>query len=439
MQRSIWTRFHPYLALPLAMLLWLAGVPTAVAGDPYETSTTSESGWTTTSKHTNPGTNNSGTTDMGKYQLPTGTFYKHDPSSWSTKTEKTYFQKQDGSVAAKDKTGTTIPTSVILAKADGELNVWKGEVESEAGDKASLSVLGVQGIAMGTAGYTDGTASATGTLIGRAYLLQGSAETRQVGVGDANLGVHVSAKAWGMVGVEGKLSGTAKVGKEGVALEAKAEVFAGAKAMGQIPLTISLCKMKATGRIRGEVSAGAGAKAVGTIKIDWAKGTATISGELAATLGLGAGVGADVVIDLQELVKDPAAVGECLLDGVKELASAAVELGGDLVDAAGSALATAGEAIVDAADTVGTALANGASRATAAVGNAVSSAGSAIAGFFGWGSDPAPPIPPVRPGNNTPIASNTRPVTITIMMPAGNSGAPSPTRSLKAQRQAYPH
>ncbi len=439
MHRYTWSRFLALFSVPLALLAWALAMPTAMADEATETSTTSPSGWTTTTKYTPPTTTTSGTSSMGKLQLPTGTFYKHDPSSWSKSTEKTFFQKADGTVAAKDKQGNTVPATVILGKATGEANVWKGEVESEAGDKASLSVLGVSGIAMATAGYNDGQASATGQLIGRAYLLQGSAETRQVGVGDDDLGVHVSAKAWGMAGVEGVLAGTAKVGKEGVALEAKAEVFAGAKAMGQIPLTVSLCKMKATGRLKGEVSAGAGAKASGTIQVDWTKGTAKISGELAATLGLGAGAGADVIIDISALISDPGAVADCLIDGVVELAESAVELGGDLVDAAGSALATAGEAIVDAADTVGTAIADGVDRAASAVGNAVSSTGSAIASFFGFGSDPAPPTPPRSRGYNAPLSSNTRPTTIVIMVPTGNRGGTTTVRAIKAHRQAYPH
>lgn len=438
MPATRWTHRFVHLLAPLALLLWVAGVPTAMADEARSTTTTSASGRTTTTSYTPAHTSTSRSDNMGRLDMPTGMFYKHDPSTWSTSTEKTYFQKQDGTVAAQDKP-FSVPTTAVLVNEKAEAEVWKGEVSSAAGDKASLSTLGVTGIGMVTAGYQDGQASATGTLLGRAYLLQAEAETRKLGVGDEDLGVDIQAKGWGMVGVEGVLSGTAKVGKEGVALIAKAEVFAGAKATGQIPLTISLCKMKATGRLKGEVSAGAGAKASGTIEVDWAKGTAKISGELAATLGLGAGAGVDVVIDLSKLVSDPGAVADCLLDGVKELASAAVELGGDLVDAAGAALSTAGEAIADAADTVGSAIADGASRAASAVGNAVTSTGSAIASFFGFGSEPAPPTPPVRPGNNTPLASNTRPTTIVIMVPTGNSSRPSPTRSLRAHRQAYPH
>jgi len=423
-----WTRSFVHLLAPLALLLFMAGVPQAQAGDEYKTTTTSGSR-TSTSAHSHGGS-------VDSSQLQQGQFYKNDPSSWSRSSSRSYYQKADGTVAAKDNSG--VPIGVTLYKDTGEANVWKGETEGWAG-KASLATVGADYLVQGSVGSQDGNYYAKGQLRGRAYLLKANVETAKVGLGNDNLGIHVQAKGEGFVGVEGNLEGQAKVGKDGLTLEAKAEVFAGAKANGQIPLTISLCKMKATGQLKGEVSAGAGAKATGTISIDWAKGTAKISGELAATLGLGAGAGVAVTIDLSQLVSDPGAVADCLLDGVKELASSAVELGGDLVDAAGQALSTAGEAIADAADTVGSAVVNGVSTAASAVGNAVSSTGSAIAGFFGFGSDPAPPTPPVRPGNNTPLRSNTRPTTIVIMVPTGNSGRPSATRALNAHRQAYPH
>jgi hypothetical protein len=187
--------------------------------------------------------------------------------------------------------------------------------------------------------------------------------------------------------------------------------------------------MKAGGTLKGEVSAGAGAKATGTIQVDWAKGTAKISGELAATLGLGAGAGAEITIDISALISDPGAVADCLLDGLEELASAAIELGGDLVDAAGQALSDAGSAI-----------ASGTSRAVEAVGGALSDAGSAIAGFFGFGSDPAPPTPRMPPGNNIPLRSNTRPTTVIIIAaPPRPAGRPGQGLALRANRQAYPH
>lgn len=418
MQRSAWTRFLTKLAFPLAMLLWVAGVPNAFAGDEYKDTSTSDSGWTSTSEHSHGGR-------VDSADLSQGEFYKSTPSKWSTSSEKTYFQDGKGEVKAKDNSG--VPVGVVLYKDTGEANVWKGETEGWAG-KASLATIGADYTVTGKVGKKDGNYYAEGKVGGSAYLLKAKVESAKLGVGDDNLGLHLQAKGDAMVGADGSLTGTAKVGKDGVALEAKAEVFAGAKANGQIPLTLSICKMKATGQLKGNVSAGAGASASGSVVIDWAKGTAKISGELAATLGLGAGAGVDVEIDISQLIKDPSSVANCLVEGVKELASAAVELGGDLVDAAGDALVTAG-----------TAIANGTKRAANAVGSAVSSAGSAIASFFGWGSDPAPPIPPVRPGNNAPLRSNTRPVTITIMIPTGNNGRPSPTRSLKAHRQAYPH
>jgi hypothetical protein len=421
-------RLFIHLLAPLAMLLWLAGMPNALAGDEFKTTTTSASGRTTTTQHSHGGA-------VSSDKLQQGQFYKSEPSSWSKSTSRTYFQDGKGEVKAQDK-ATGLPVGVKLYESTGEANVWKGETEGWAG-KASLATIGADYKATGMVGKKDGNYYAQGNLRGRAYLLKAEVETAKLGLGDDDLGVHISAKGDAIVGVEGTLTGTAKVGKDGVALEAKAEVFAGAKANGQIPLTVSLCKMKASGILKGEVSAGAGAKASGTITVDWATGTAKISGELAATLGLGAGAGAEVVIDLSALVSDPGAVADCLLDGVKELASAAVELGGDLVDAAGQALSTAGSAIADGAS----AIASGTVRATKAVGSAISNAGSAVASFFGFGSDPAPPTPRTPPGSNMPLRSNTRTnTTVVVMVPMpSSSGRPSPTRALRAHRQAYPH
>jgi hypothetical protein len=433
MNAQRWTSQLPRLLGPLVALLFALGIPQAMAGDEYARGSATARGsvvTSTTATHSHGGT-------VSSDKLGQGQFYKSEPSSWSRTASATYYQRSDGTVAAQDK-ATGLPVGVVVYRDAGEANVWKGEVEGDLG-KASLATIGADYLAKGTVGKRDGNYYAEGSLRGRAYLLKAEIESTKLGVGDENLGLHLQAKGNAIVGVEGTLTGTASAGKNGVTLEAKAEVFAGAKATGQLPLTLSLCKMSATGRLKGEVSAGAGAKATGTVKIDWASGTATVSGELAATLGLGAGAGAEVVIDLSALVSDPGAVADCLLDGVTELAEAAVELGGDLVDAAGNALSSAGSAIADAADTVGSALANGASRAADAVGGAISSAGDAIADFFGFGGDPAPPIPSQGYGNNTPLRSNTRTSVVVIALPPPPAGRPGKGLALRANRQAYPH
>jgi hypothetical protein len=414
--------------------MYLAGMSSAFAGTPSKSTTYYPSGRVSTSEHSHGGRVDTGDLDQGE-------FARSDPSSWSKSTEKVYFQKQDGTGAAAAKQEGQppgVPVGVTLYKQEGEVNVWKSGVEGWAG-KADLAVLGAEGSLEGGVGKEGGDYYARGELSGKAYLLKATVESAKLGLGNENLGLHLSAEGEGFVGVEGSLQGTAKVGTSGLTLEAKAEVFAGAKANGQIPLTLSLCKMQATGKLKGEVSAGAGAKATGAIVVDWAKGTAKLSGELAATLGVGAGAGAEVEIDLSALVSDPGAVADCLLDGVKELAESAVALGGDLVDAAGQALAEAGSAIADAADAVGTALADGVSRATDAVGSAIADAGGAIADFFGFGSDPAPPVPPVRPGNNVPLRALTRTVTVVIVPAASSPGQVSAVPSLRAMKQAYPH
>ncbi len=418
------TRFCLRLLAPLAALLFVMGVPQAMAGDTqYRSEVTVREGstsTTTTREHHHGGR-------VGSDQLKQGEFYKSEAHTWSRSTSKTYFQKSDGSVAARDR-ATGLPVGVTLYNDSDGVEVWGDEVKGWAG-KAGYSALGADYKVQGKVGKADGNYYAQGMLQGRAYLLQGDFATRPIGIGNQNLGAHAEIRGDAIVGVEGRLTGTAKAGKDGVTLEAKAEVFAGAKANGQIPLTVSLCKMKASGKLKGEVSAGAGAKATGTISIDWATGTAKISGELAATLGLGAGAGAEITIDLSALVSDPGAVADCLLDGVKEIASAAVELGGDLVDAAGQALSDAGSAI-----------ASGTSRAVEAVGGALSDAGSAIAGFFGFGSDPAPPTPARQRGSNTPLNARTRPTTVVIMVgPTTPAGRPGQGLALRANRQAYPH
>ncbi|MFH1464946.1 MAG: hypothetical protein ABIO70_11235 [Pseudomonadota bacterium] len=434
MPRTPWPRLFTFLVAPLFVVMFLAGVSSARAGTPYKSTTYYPSGRVTSSEHSHGGRVASG--DLGQ-----GEFYKSEASSWSKSSEKVYFQQQDGTAGAEAKDEGRVPgvpVGVTLYEKSGEVNVWKDGVEGWAG-KADLALLGADGSIKGSAGKEDGNYYARGEISGKAYLAKVTLESKELGIGNENLGLHLSASGEAFVGVEGSATGEARIGKDGLTLEAKAEVFAGAKANGQIPLTLSLCKMKATGELKGEVSAGAGASASGAITVDWAKGTAKLSGELAATLGVGAGAGVDVEIDLSALVSDPGAVADCLLDGVIELAESAIELGGDLVDAAGQALSDAGSAIADAADTVGTALADGASRAADAVGSALSDAGGAIASFFGFGSDPAPPSPPVRPGYNVPLRAQTRTVVVVVVPPAARPGQPSAVTSLRAQRQAYPH
>ncbi|MEE2750822.1 MAG: hypothetical protein VX519_05285 [Myxococcota bacterium] len=120
--------------------------------------------------------------------------------------------------------------------------------------------------------------------------------------GEANLGTKLGAGA------------SATVGLSGVSLDGKVTAFAGADATGWVGIGASLCDIRVDTRGKASVSAGIGAEANGTIKMDWSQGQFGLGGGLGATFGPGMGTGAEIWIDAQQIVKDPKKVASCLGD-----------------------------------------------------------------------------------------------------------------------------
>jgi hypothetical protein len=309
-------------------------------------------------------------------------FWKSDPT-WEKKGVSEW-EKGKGWTKKDAEPSKTTPEVVLYGdsvKADD--NVW-----GIGDDKNNLKVLGYDGIAGYTVGYKDGL-KVSGTAIGKAYLIRGKLEGTAQLLGDEETGVSITGKVDARVGVEGVAGASVVATKEKVAVSGSLQAFAGAKAFGQVPLTATLCKLAATGRVKGEVSAGIGGTASGVLEIDWSSLKVKISGSLAATLGLGAGVGGDIYVDLSELVDDPMAVINCLKGKAKHLALKALAAGGQLVDAA----IDVAEAGVDLAVDGAKALNRGARRAASAVGNKASSIASGIYNWFAGDDSSANPCP----------------------------------------------
>jgi len=297
-------------------------------------------------------------------------FWKSDPT-WEKKGASEW-QKGKGWNSVEPEPSKTVPELHVYGDSvQGDAEVW-----GIGDDKNNLKVLGVDGLAGYTVGYKDGL-KVSGTAMGKAYLIRGKLEGTAQLLGDEETGLSITGKVDARVGVEGVAGADIVVNKEKVAVGGSLQGFAGAKAFGQVPLTATLCKLAATGRVKGEVSAGIGGTASGTIEVDWSSLKVKVSGSLAATLGLGAGVGGDVFVDLSELVDDPSAVLNCLKDKAIAVAEAAIEKGGELVDAAG-------DAIVAGADIV----ADGAKKAANAVADKATSIASGIYNWFA-GDEPS--------------------------------------------------
>lgn len=278
-------------------------------------------------------------------------FWKSDPT-WEKKGVSEWEKGKGWAKLEAEKPKTTPEIHVFGDKVDGAAEVW-----GIGDDKNNLKVLGTEGLAGYTVGYKDGV-KVSATAMGKAYLIRGKLEGTAQLLGDAETGLSITGKVDARVGVEGVVGGSVVVNKEKIALGGSAQAFAGAKAFGQVPLTATLCKLAATGRIKGEVSAGIGGTASGTVEVDWSSLKVKVSGSLAATLGLGAGVGGDVYVDLSELVDDPSAVLDCLKDKALALANAALDKGGQLVDAAGDAIVAGADIVADGAKTAANAVAD---------------------------------------------------------------------------------
>lgn|GEM_PF-5205649 len=326
----------------------------------------------------------SGNTKTTTTTTSTGTQNK-SMSTTATKTgasKTTYTYNSDTEAKSKGFQSLNVKTNVDLYTAGAKTSDAVWGVGDWGG--SNFSVLGYEGLAYGSVSTDGKSLSATGGVSGKAWAVRAKLNETYATFGDdelgAKLGIYVDAR----VGAEAGTSATAKVSLEGVGLSGNVNAFAGAKVDGWLPVSISFCYLSSEGRLKGQLSAGIGGTASASVEIDWANLEVKLSTELAGTLGLGAGAGGEVRINLGALISDPGKVADCLLDKLQDLGEMALEAGEMLVDTAGAvieetvALVEAGaEVVVDAA----TALADGVVRVSDAIAGTATSVASSLWGF----------------------------------------------------------
>ena len=160
-------------------------------------------------------------------------------------------------------------------------------------------------------------AAASGSL--NAYLARARSYESISLIEGESYGFALKEYAEANIGANAGLGSSLTVGLSGVELSGEAKAFAGADASSWVGGGVSLCNIKVDLRGKGNVSAGIGAKAMGTVTADWSEGKFGVGGEIAATLGLGGGTGANVWIDAQSLVKTPGVVVDCFGNKIEEL------------------------------------------------------------------------------------------------------------------------
>ncbi|MGD9753149.1 MAG: hypothetical protein AB7W59_19315 [Acidimicrobiia bacterium] len=172
----------------------------------------------------------------------------------------------------------------VSAKLTGVLQAW-------ASASASLSAEVVAGI--------DGIVASASASVGVKAGVDASATAELAfGAAEAAAVFEASALAEASAAADAKF----ELSLNGIAVGASAEALAGVSAAASAGGSISLYGatiISAKGTI--EVSAGVGFKAGGTF--EFKNGVLTISGELAATLGLGGGFGLEVTVDFKALAQ----------------------------------------------------------------------------------------------------------------------------------------
>ena len=116
----------------------------------------------------------------------------------------------------------------------------------------------------------------------------------------AGTDLEAKTSTTGTVGAEGGGSVEAHLGKDRVAGGAEVKVFVGAKVKSALELSAKRWGVKLTGKLQGELSAGAGGEAKVEGELSWTR--IKINSKVAATVGLGAGGGGDVEIDIHEAI-----------------------------------------------------------------------------------------------------------------------------------------
>lgn len=258
-----------------------------------------------------PGTTLSGTTDVrhgGHGRAPgferrIDIFRSPDDTPWRNEAGITLL---DGEVSA----GTGVNAGPLR---DGRAVVARGEhgeVAVEAGRLWGRVLAGAGASPSGAVGrvHFDSAATVAGVFAG----------TKVYGAGDVGAGTWVNASGFGVAFVGGEANGDliGRVGRSGAALRARAGGFAGAKAVALGFGTASFCGASTHARGGASVSAGVGGEAALNFRLDWATLSLSVGGDLSATLGLGAGVGGEVEVSLEGIVRDPRGSARCVNEAV---------------------------------------------------------------------------------------------------------------------------
>jgi hypothetical protein len=153
---------------------------------------------------------------------------------------------------------------------------------------------------------------------GKVYAFAGAKSEGEatIGLKAGQLGFDGKATYEAMAGAEAGAEGKVSIGLSGISASGKAEAFAGAKVKAGAEASLTY-HGKILVKISGELEASAGVG--GTIEGEFTvkNGKLVISGQLAATLGLGAGAMGSVEIDFNAIAE---AIGEKLKTRITSIA-----------------------------------------------------------------------------------------------------------------------
>ena len=189
---------------------------------------------------------------------------------------------------------------------DGRWTMAQGDL-----GQINLDVLRAEAEARGNlqANLTDGL-MARGNAEARAILVGVNGQTNTGRLGGNLLGADISASGRADVLAEAQAEGVAALNTSGLRLRGEGELFAGARARGQIPVGFSLLGVRFGATGRGQASAGIGIE--GDARAEIANGGIRAGCGVGGCLGVGAGVGVDLEIDASVAIRN---IGE-FFDGI---------------------------------------------------------------------------------------------------------------------------
>lgn len=193
----------------------------------------------------------------------------------------------EGSVTAAS--GEDNASAKAAGTSDGNLEQdgYKAEVSAGKADAGYEYNVGGDGDGVGAGGKVNVGATVVDAKVEGQTATEGG-------------GLHGGGSAGAYIGGKAEAGGEVKVGTGGVKAEFEGEAFAGAKGEGSVCGGGSCFGIDVNVTVEGDVRAGAGGEAKGNFTVSGGK--LILKGKLAGAVGLGAGVGASVEIDISELI-----------------------------------------------------------------------------------------------------------------------------------------